>query len=97
MNKYSLLTEAQFKAWVEELKELHRDLLLYKLPLGKDYFMTEQEVCEMMGVSIRTLRTYRKNKRLRCMKIEGLILFHKIVLYLDILRLHYFDFKEEDG
>lgn len=89
MNQYSLITEAQFKIWVEDLKVLHQNLLQQQLPLDKENFLTEQEVCGMMGITVRTMRTYRKKKRFHYLKIDGLILYHRLFFYLDVIRLHY--------
>lgn len=94
MNHYSLITEAQFKIWVEDLKVLHQNLLQQQLPLDKEHFLTEQQVCDMMGITTRTMRKHRQKKRFHFMKIGGLILYHKVLFYLDVIRLHYVQEKD---
>jgi len=97
MNRYSLITEAQLKKWVEDLKVLHQNLLQQQLPLDKEHFLTEQQVCDTLGISTRTMHTYRKKKRFHYMKIEGLILYHKLFFYLDVIRMHYLHDDETGG
>lgn len=89
MNNSLSMREAEIKDLIHDLKVLHNRLQIFDLPLDKSDFLTEAEVCELIGVTSRTLRTYRKLGKFHFMKIKGRILFHRLIFYLDILRLHY--------
>lgn len=89
MNKFLSMREAELKSLIDEIRLLHNRLQIFELPLHKKDFITEQDVCELFGVSPRTLRTYRKTGKLHYMKMKGRILFHKLIFYMDILSMHY--------
>lgn len=89
MNKFLSMREADLKNLIDDIRLLHNRLQIFELPLNKKDFITEQDVCELIGVSPRTLRTYRKTGKLHYMKVKGRILFHKLIFYMDILSMHY--------
>ena len=96
MNKFLSMREAEIKNLIHDIRLLHSRLQIFELPLDKRDFFTEQDVCELIGVSPRTLRTYRKTGKLHFMKMKGRILFHKLIFYMDILSLHYDIGDEKD-
>ena len=89
MNKFLSMREAEIKNLIHDIRLLHNRLQFFELPLDKSDFLTEEEVCELIGVTSRTLRSYRKAGKFHYMKVKGRILFHKLIFYMDVLRLHY--------
>lgn len=87
MRKLDLISEAQFWAQFEEIKVLHQKLSESILPLRREDILTEQEVCEILRVSPRTMLRYRKREYFHYIKLEGTVLYHNVVLYYDLLAL----------
>lgn len=85
--KLHLFNEVQIKSWIQEISEYHHDLLTLHIPFDKEHLLTEVEVSEILGVTIRTLRTYRNKNYLRYLKLNGRIYFVKILLYVDLVLL----------
>lgn len=72
-----------------ELRVLEEDLRRAIVPLTKENILTERQVCELLGVTDRTLRKYREKRYIGCIKLSGRILFLKHLLYLDLEDLYY--------
>ncbi|WP_394332795.1 helix-turn-helix domain-containing protein [Epilithonimonas bovis] len=51
--------------------------------------LTEEDVAAILGVSMRTMRTYRQKKHLHYLKLEGRIYYLKLILYIDLILLCY--------
>jgi len=65
-------------------KELRKPTLL------GETFLTNREVCKMLGLGLRTLQDYRERGHLAYYKIEGKILY-KLSDVLQMLENNYFD------
>lgn len=88
MNNLMKFSEAQLGAWNDEIIMLQNQLLQRDVPLTKEQFLTEQEVCQLLSISDRTMRRYRNESFLHCMKFKGRVLFLKIVFLQDLLWLN---------
>lgn len=84
-----LFSENQIETWLCELQSFNQELLLLNVPFDKNYLFTEEDVAQILGVSLRTMRTYRKKKYLHHLKLEGRIYYLKILLYIDLILLSY--------
>lgn len=89
------MSEAEFLHWQEELVQVYDDLRHALIPLNRENILTEQEACEVLGVTSRTLRSYRQKKFIGYIKLDGRIIYLKHWLYLDLEAL-YFKSKEKD-
>ena len=85
MRTYHLFSETQIKTWMEEIAAFHEELISLKIPFSKEHLYTEEEVSEILGVTVRTVRTYRKKHYLRYIKFKGRIYFLKVLLYVDLI------------
>ena len=63
---------------------------LRKPTLLGETFLTNREVCKMLGLGLRTLQDYRERGHLAYYKIEGKILY-KLSDVLQMLEDNYFD------
>jgi len=63
---------------------------LRKPTLLGETFLTNREVCKMLGLGLRTLQDYRERGHLAYYKIEGKILY-KLSDVLNMLENNYFD------
>ena len=85
MRTYHLFSETQIKIWMDEIAAFHEELISLKIPFSKEHLYTEEEVSEILGVTVRTVRTYRKKHYLRYIKFKGRIYFLKVLLYVDLI------------
>ena len=79
---------------VAQLEQLRREqeLLLRRIssgafPLDETMIVDEIEVAKFLNVTDRTMRTYRKERFFRYIKIRGRILYLKPLLFEDLVRL----------
>lgn len=72
-----------------ELSLLKENLQRAIVPLTKENILTERQVCELLGVTDRTLRKYREKQYIGFIKLSGRILYLKHLLYLDLEELYY--------
>ena len=72
-----------------QLQLLEEDLKRAIVPLTKENILTERQVCELLGVTDRTLRKYREKRFIGFIKLSGRILYLKHLLYLDLEELYY--------
>ena len=63
---------------------------LRKPTLLGETFLTNKEICKMLGLGLRTLQDYRERGHLAYYKIEGKILY-KLSDVLQMLENNYFD------
>ena len=89
MRNLNLFTEAQFLDWYQEVAMVHRNMMQAIVPLTKENILTEEEVCELLGVTDRTLRTYRQKQYIGFAKLAGRIIYIRNLLYLDLLMMYY--------
>ena len=89
MKNFNFITEAQFMDWYQEIARLHKELAQGIVPLTKENIMMESEVCDLLGVTTRTLRKYRQQRYIGFIKMEGLIFYLKPLLYIDLFLLYY--------
>ena len=85
MRTYHLFSEMQIKTWMDEIAAFHEELISLKIPFSKEHLYTEEEVSEILGVTVRTVLTYRKKHYLRYIKFKGHIYFLKVLLYVDLI------------
>ncbi|WHF51446.1 hypothetical protein QGN23_13620 [Chryseobacterium gotjawalense] len=89
MKSFNFITDGDFLEWYQEVSRVHKELAEGTIPLTKENILMEHEVCELLGVTARTLRKYRQQKYLGFVKMEGLIFYLKPLLYLDLFLLYY--------
>ena len=85
MNALLKYSEAELHVWEEEIKTICQKLLTSENLLTKELLLTEPEVCTILGVSDRTMRTYRKQHYFHSIKLEGRILYIKVIFLQDLL------------
>lgn len=88
MKLYDNISGALLMQMNKEVKMMRKGIIPDFGTLTKEHFYTENEMCEMLGVTHRTLRTYRKNNLLGYIKIAGRILYLKYLFALDLLSAH---------
>lgn len=89
MKKFNFITDGDFLEWYQEVSRIHKELAEGIIPLTKENILMEPEVCDLLGVTSRTLRKYREKKYLGFVKMEGLIFYLKPLLYLDLFLMYY--------
>ena len=57
------------------LKKLERYCATARPMLGGEVYLTGEEVCKLLRLSLRTLQDYRDNGMIACCKIGGKILY----------------------
>ncbi len=86
MRKLTFISEAQVRSIFEELRVLQAQMQTVSEPfLRREDLLTEQEVCTLLRVSPRTMLRYRKAGHFHYIKLNGTILYHRAVLYCDVL------------
>ncbi|SKB96061.1 Helix-turn-helix domain-containing protein [Soonwooa buanensis] len=74
------------------LHHIAEDLLISSLEKGvaiqKSMLLSEDDVCQILQISPRTLRKYRSEHFFRFIKLHGRIYFLKLTFYLDLLKLN---------
>ena len=86
MKDFSLFNSINFEKWMREV-EMSIEKMSYGVPLNRESLLEEIEVCALLGVSQRTVRTYRKRKYLRYIKLNGRIFYLKLFLFLDFMKM----------
>lgn len=75
---------------IAELQEMYEEYLLTMLNstngISKEDLMTDQDVAELFGVSVKTLDTYRRNGEIKFFKLGGRNYYLRSLLLLDILK-----------
>lgn len=85
MNTLLKFSEVQLREWNEEIKMQYKQMLLADVPLMKHQILTDPEVCAILGVSDRTMRTYRQRQYFHFIKLDGRILYVRWVFLLDLV------------
>ena len=85
MNNLLKFSEAEIRSWDEEITKLSEKMLQTEMLLTKDQFLTELEVCSFLGVSDRTMRTYRQQKYFHFIKLNGRILYMRTIFLKELL------------
>lgn len=80
MKSYEKFNEHQLQYWQEELSRLKADPS-FAVQKFKDMLITERQTSDLLGVTERTMRRYRKNDLLPYAKIGGRIFYLKNLLY----------------
>ena len=68
MKPFSLFSESQINEWILDLKQLIDHLLTQRI-FDQKLLLTEDEVSSLLGVSERTMRTYRTKKYFHHIKL----------------------------
>ncbi|WP_028123775.1 helix-turn-helix domain-containing protein [Epilithonimonas tenax] len=84
MKPFSLFSESQINEWILDLKQLIDHLLTQRI-FDQKLLLTEDEVSSLLGVSERTMRTYRTKKYFHHIKLEGRILYLELILFIDLI------------
>lgn len=87
MKSLDLITEAQVQEWIQDLQTLHEQLLIGTLSFSRQDLIPEQDVVELLQVSSRTMRTYRKKRYFHFIKLEGSIFYLRSIFYIDMILL----------
>lgn len=87
MKQFSLFSESQINEWIMALKQIIENILSQGIQLDRKMLMTEKEVAQLLRVSERTMRTYRNQKYLHHIKIEGTVFYLQFILFLDLIIL----------
>ena len=96
MNTLLKFSELKLQEWIEEIKLHYQQMLQVDLPLMKNQILTEPEVCSILGVSDRTMRTYRQRKYFHYIKLDGRILYIRWIFLLDLLSHNLQENKNDD-
>lgn len=75
----------QINHWTAELERIQSQISTLPIPLTREHLLTEAEVGNLLGVSTRTLNTYKKERILHYIKLKGQVYYLKLFLYLDLL------------
>lgn len=95
MKKLNFKSEDQRLKLEEAFELVCSKMLKGIVPLTKENIMSEAEVCELLGVTDRTMRNYRQKKYIKCIKLDGRIIYLKHFLYLDLTERYYGGRKKE--
>ena len=87
MKSLDLITEAQVQEWIQNLQTLHEQLLIGTLSFSRQDLIPEQDVVELLQVSSRTMRTYRKKRYFHFIKLEGSVFYLRSIFYIDMILL----------
>ena len=87
MKSLDLITEAQVQEWIRDLQTLHEQLLIGTLSFSRQDLIPEQDVVELLQVSSRTMRTYRKKRYFHFIKLEGSVFYLRSIFYIDMILL----------
>lgn len=87
MKNLNLITETQVQEWIQDLQTLHEQLLNGSLSFSRQDLIPEQDVVELLQVSSRTMRTYRKKRYFHFIKLEGSIFYLRYIFYIDMVLL----------
>ncbi len=87
MKSLDLITEAQVQEWIQDLQTLHEQLLIGTLSFSRQDLIPEQDVVELLQVSSRTMRTYRKKRYFHFIKLEGSVFYLRSIFYIDMILL----------
>ncbi len=74
--------------WKKELQRIEAELSSQSIPLTREHLLTEADVSALLGVTTRTLNTYKRERILRYIKLKGQVYYLKSFLYVDLL-YHY--------
>ena len=85
MKKNLLFNPYLIHSWFSQIEDLRKEMLSMDFILDRDQIYTEEEVCRMLQVTPRTLRSYRKNNKLHYIRLGGRIYYSKLLLHIDIL------------
>ena len=66
----------------------YREASNLEFTLNTETVLLEEDVCRLLRISPRTLRTYRKKGYIRSIQIEGRNYFLRPVLFLDFLSMY---------
>lgn len=96
MKKLHLISEAQVRQWKKELSVHPDDFVTAEIfDFSKDDLLNESDVCELLGVTGRTLRKYRFSGHFHYIKLERRIIYLKRELYKDLLRLNNIEWESK--
>ena len=87
MKEFQLFSEVQIQQWIEDLKKMITHLLTTDFFIERKMLLTEEQVADILGVSKRTMRTYRSKKKFHHIKLEGCIYYLHFFLLFDLIML----------
>ena len=85
MKNYPNYSENFIRHLIHSLKQMIQELLASDFVFDRRQLRTELQVAELLGVSERTMRTYRSSKLFHYIKLEGRIYYLGIILYMDLI------------
>ena len=56
------------------------------LTLDKDSILKDQDICQLLTISVKTLRKFRNEKLISYIKLGGTYYYYKPIFILDLLR-----------
>jgi hypothetical protein len=66
---------------------MNKELLSKNFPLDSSTLIEEYQLSELLRVTLRTMRTYRKLNYFHFIRLQGRIFYLKPLLYMDLLEL----------
>ncbi len=79
------LTSQHFAAYLQEALERYRGDAALEFNLDNSEVMMNEDVMELLKISERTLRNYRKKNYLQFIKLEGRCYYLRPVLLMNLL------------
>jgi hypothetical protein len=85
MKNFYNFSENFIKEFIHALRQMIEELLCSDFVLNRKQLLTEKQVAIFLGVSERTMRTYRAEKQFHFIKLDGNIYYLSIIFYLDLI------------
>lgn len=85
MKNYFKPSENFIRELIQGLRQLIEELLVSDFAFSRKQLLTEDQVAVLLGVTERTMRTYRSEKLFHYIKLEGRIYYLSIILYVDLI------------
>jgi len=89
MKELQLFSEAQIQEWIEGFKKMIDELINSGIAIDRKMLLSEAQVSEILGVSERTMRTYRSKNKFHHIKLEGSIYYLRLILFYDLIMLSF--------
>ncbi|GEM_PF-1165535 len=85
MKNFYNFSENFIKEFINSLRQMVEELLASDFVLNRKQLLTEKQVALFLGVSERSMRTYRSEKHFHFIKLDGNIYYLSIILYIDLI------------
>ena len=86
--KTTLLTSQYFAAYLQQALERYHEGAPLEINLEDSEVMMDEDVMQLLKISERTLRNYRKHHYLQFIKLKGRYYYLRSVLFMNLLSLY---------